>query len=45
MSIAIKMILVALAAVFPKFKKGYGMFLIILMSFVSLSVLVSTTTP
>jgi uncharacterized membrane protein (DUF485 family) len=36
MSIVIKMILVALAAVFPKFKKGYGMFLIILMTFVSL---------
>ena len=35
MSIVIKMILVALAAVFPKFKKGYGMFLIILMSFIS----------
>ena len=36
MSIVIKMILVALAAVFPKFKKGYGMFLIILMSFISI---------
>ena len=36
MSIVIKMILVALAAVFPKFKKGYGMFLIILMSFISM---------
>ena len=30
------MILVALAAVFPKFKMGYGVFLIILMTFVSL---------
>ncbi|WP_293442644.1 hypothetical protein [Planktotalea sp.] len=36
MNIVIKMILVALAAVFPKFKKGYGMFLIILMSFISM---------
>lgn len=36
MSIFIKMILVALAAVFPKFKMGYGVFLIILMTFVSL---------
>ena len=36
MSIVIKMILVALAAVFPKFKMGYGVFLIILMTFVSL---------
>ena len=36
MNIVIKMILVALAAVFPKLKKGYGMFLIILMSFISM---------
>ena len=36
MSIVIKLILVAFAAVFPKFKMGYGVFLIILMSFVSL---------
>lgn len=36
MSIVIKLILVALAAVFPKFKMGYGVFLIILMTFVSL---------
>ena len=36
MSIVIKLIIVALAAVFPKFKKGYGMFLIILMSFISM---------
>ena len=36
MSIVIKMILVALAAAFPKFKMGYGVFLIILMTFVSL---------
>ena len=36
MSIFIKMILVAFAAVFPKFKMGYGVFLIILMTFVSL---------
>ena len=36
MSIVIKMILLALAAVFPKFKMGYGVFLIILMTFVSL---------
>ena len=36
MSIVIKMILVALAAVFPKFKKGYGVFLIVLMSFISM---------
>ena len=36
MSVVIKLILVALAAVFPKFKKGYGVFLIILMTFVSL---------
>ena len=32
----IKLILVALAAVFPKFKMGYGVILIILMTFVSL---------
>ena len=32
----IKLILVALAAVFPKFKMGYGVLLIILMTFVSL---------
>ena len=36
MSIAIKLIIVALAAVFPKFKMGYGVLLIILMTFVSL---------
>ena len=36
MSIVIKLILVALAAIFPKFKMGYGVFLIILMTFVSL---------
>ncbi len=36
MSIVIKMILLALAAVFPKFKMGYGVFLIILMTFGSL---------
>jgi hypothetical protein len=36
MSIVIKLMLVALASVFPKFKKGYGMFLIILMSFISM---------
>ena len=36
MNIVIKLILVALASVFPKFKKGYGMFLIILMSFISM---------
>ena len=36
MSIVIKLIIVALAAVFPNFKKGYGVFLIILMTFVSL---------
>ena len=36
MNIVIKLILVALAAIFPKFKMGYGMFLIILMSSVSL---------
>ena len=36
MSIVIKMILVTFTAVFPKFKKGYGVFLIILMTFVSL---------
>jgi len=36
MSIVMKMILVALAAVFPKFKKGYGVFLIVLMSFISM---------
>ena len=36
MNIVIKAIIVALAAVFPKFKKGYGMFLIILMSFISM---------
>jgi uncharacterized membrane protein (DUF485 family) len=35
MSTVIKLILVALAAVFPKFKMGYGVFLIILMTFVS----------
>ena len=36
MSIIIKLFIVALAAVFPKFKKGYGVFLIIFMTFVSL---------
>jgi uncharacterized membrane protein (DUF485 family) len=36
MNIVIRLIIVALAAVFPKFKLGYGVFLIILMSFVSL---------
>ena len=36
MSVFIKLILVALAAVFPKFKMGYGVFLIILMTLVSL---------
>ena len=36
MSMVIKLIIVALAAVFPKFKIGYGVFLIILMTFVSL---------
>ena len=36
MNIVIRLIIVALAAVFPKFKMGYGVFLIILMSFVSL---------
>ena len=36
MSIIIKLFIVALAAVFPKFNKGYGVFLIILMTFVSL---------
>ena len=36
MSIVIKLFIVALAAVFPKFKMGYGVFLIILMTFVSL---------
>ena len=36
MSIFIKLIIVALAAVFPKLKMGYGVFLIILMTFVSL---------
>ena len=36
MNIVIKLFIVALAAVFPKFKKGYGMFLIILMSFISM---------
>ena len=36
MSMVIKLIIVALAAVFPKFKMGYGVFLIILMTFVSL---------
>ena len=36
MNIVIKAIIVAVAAVFPKFKKGYGMFLIILMSFISM---------
>ena len=36
MSIVIKLIIVAFAAVFPKFKKAYGVFLIILMTFVSL---------
>ena len=35
MNIVIKAIIVALAAVFPKFKKGYGI-LIILMSFISM---------
>ena len=35
-NIIIRLLLVALAAVFPKFKMGYGVFLIILMSFVSL---------
>ena len=34
-SIVIKLIIVALAAVFPNFKKGYGVLLIILMTFVS----------
>ena len=33
MSIVIKLMLVALAAVFPKFKMGYGVLLIILMTF------------
>ena len=36
MNIVIKLIFAALAAVFPEFKMGYGVFLIILMSFVSL---------
>ena len=36
MNIVIRLIIMALAAVFPKFKLGYGVFLIILMSFVSL---------
>ena len=36
MNIVIKLILVALASLFPKFKMGYGVFLIILMTFVSL---------
>ena len=36
MNIVIKLILVALASAFPKFKMGYGVFLIILMTFVSL---------
>ena len=36
MSIVIKLIVVALAAVFSKFKMGYGVYLIILMTFVSL---------
>ena len=36
MNIVIRLIIVALASVFPKFKLGYGVFLIILMSFVSL---------
>ena len=36
MNIVIKLILVALASVFPKFKKGYGVFLIVLMSFISM---------
>tara|TARA_Y100000385_G_C12956429_1_gene577740 strand:+ start:694 stop:1005 length:312 start_codon:yes stop_codon:yes gene_type:complete len=36
MNIVIKLVFAALAAVFPKFKMGYGVFLIILMSFVSL---------
>jgi hypothetical protein len=36
MNIVIKLIFVALASVFPKFKMGYGVFLIILMSLVSL---------
>ena len=36
MNIVIKLILVALASAFPKFKMGYGVVLIILMTFVSL---------
>lgn len=36
MNIFIKLILVALASAFPKFKMGYGVVLIILMTFVSL---------
>ena len=36
MSVVIKLILVALAAVFPKFKMGDGVLLIILMPFVAL---------
>ena len=36
MNIVTRLIIVAIAAVFPKFKMGYGVFLIILMSFVSL---------
>ena len=36
MNIVIKLIFVALASLFPKFKMGYGVFLIILMTFVSL---------
>ena len=36
MNIVIKLILVAIASAFPKFKMGYGVFLIILMTFVSL---------
>ena len=36
MNIVIKLILVALASAYPKFKMGYGVFLIILMTFVSL---------
>ena len=35
MNIVIKSILVALASAFPKFKMGYGVVLIILMTFVS----------
>ena len=36
MNIVIKLMIVVLASVFPKFKKGYGMFLIILMSLISM---------